>query len=69
MSFIRLLCKSFYILKEIYIYTVLGELISKHNSINNNEFILNTEHLNSGIYLMVFSTEEGTSISKKIIKK
>ncbi len=56
-------------IKSISIYSILGELISQYKSINNNNFTINAEHWNSGLYLMTLTTKNGALISKKVLKK
>jgi len=56
-------------IKSVTIYDTLGKLYFKDNSVNNSTFSFNTSNLSQGMYFVKTTFNNGTSSTKKIIKK
>lgn len=65
----ELYIKSDVLLKEIYIYDILGQLIYKNADIDLTELVINSQNWNSGLYLMTIITASEMHKGIKIIKR
>ena len=54
--------------KRINIYSLTGKMILSKNTPDNNE-VLNIRHLNQGIYILVLDLEDGSRLTRKVIKQ
>ncbi|MRT93682.1 alpha-amylase family glycosyl hydrolase [Ancylomarina sp. 16SWW S1-10-2] len=54
--------------KQINIYNLTGRMILHKNTPDANE-VLNIRHLNQGIYILILDLEDGSRLTKKIIKQ
>jgi glycosidase len=53
--------------KRINLYSLTGKIILYKNNPDSNE-IINLSHLSQGIYLIVFHLEDGSKLTKKVVK-
>ena len=55
-------------MRQISVFNLLGQMVY-NEKMDSSEFIINTSHLNAGIYMVRISTENGTTLRRVVVVK